>query len=418
MIIEEYNAKSLMRKSSPSLFSWSEHYLNPYQGCYHDCQYCDGKSEVYHMHEDFGDRIRVKKNAPHLLERFLKKQGLYSTYHSSTLDSHLQLRGSKKYPKPKFILFIGGGVCDVYQPAEKQVKMTRTLLHLAQMYNVPIQILTKSTLVLRDLDILKKINESNFVAVNFSITLMDEQAQQIFEPRASPTSERLYAIKKLREEGIHSGIYFYPPLPFIGDTDENMKAIFQKAKEVDAEFVYVWSLTLKPGRNKVSFFRTIQKHYPHLLSKYRQLYGNNNKYGTLDHFQLKKLNLIYPEIKAFKYNHELNLPYASKRYIPLGRVENNLRLAEILLRAAYIKSCIIREQSSSETYQLNKAVSFLEQHPQDVFKLDKSKFRALNIPQAAHPYIIDIFLNEKSTLLEELERNAYNIVLEKLKRIT
>ena len=60
MIIEEYYAKTLMRNSSPSLFSWSEHYLNPYQGCYHDCQYCDGKSEVYHMHEDFGNRIRVK----------------------------------------------------------------------------------------------------------------------------------------------------------------------------------------------------------------------------------------------------------------------------------------------------------------------------------------------------------------------
>ncbi|UCG03357.1 MAG: radical SAM protein [Candidatus Heimdallarchaeota archaeon] len=411
MIIEEYYAKTLMRNSSPSLFSWSEHYLNPYQGCYHDCQYCDGKSEVYHMHEDFGNRIRVKKNAPHLLERFLKKQGMVS---GSTLEDHLKLE--KKGPKPKFILFIGGGVCDVYQPAEKQVKMTRTLLHLAYMYNVPVQILTKNTLVLRDLDLFKKINERTYAAVNFSITLADENAQEIFEPRASTTSERFKAIQKLREERIHSGVYFYPPLPFIGDTDENMNSIFQEAKKVGAEFVYVWSLTLKPGRNKEGFFRTIQKQYPHLLSKYRQLYGNNNKYGTLDHFQLKKFNLIYPEIKAYKFNHEFELPYTSRRYIPPGRIENNLRLAEILMRAAYVSLNIIQEKG--ETYQLNKAAAFLETHPEDVYELDRSEFKKLNIPQAAHPYIIDFFLNGKSILLEELEKKAYFVVLDKLKRLT
>ena len=410
MIIEEFNAKTLMRKSVPSLFSWSEHYLNPYQGCYHDCQYCDGKSEVYHMHEDFGDRIRVKKNAPHLLEQFLKKQGMLT---GSTLDDHLKL--SKRYPKPKFILFIGGGVCDVYQPAEKEVKMTRTLLRLAQAYNVPVQILTKSALVLRDLDIFKQINESTYAAVNFSITLADEDAQKIFEPRASTTSERFNAIRKLREEGIHSGVYFYPPLPFIGDTDENMLAIFQMAKRVDAEFVYVWSLTLKPGRNKIGFFQTIQKHFPHLLSKYRQLYGNNNKYGTLDHSQLKKLNLIYPELKAFKYNYEFGLPYTSRRYIPPGRIENNLRLVEILRKAAYVNANIIQEKSSSGTYQLNQAANTLEEHPEDVFELDNREFNKLNIPVAAHPYIIDFFLNEKSTLLKELEEKAYNVVLKNLK---
>ena len=413
MIIEEYNAKTLMRKSSPSLFSWSEHYLNPYQGCYHDCQYCDGKSEVYHMHEDFGDRIRVKKNAPHLLEQFLKKQGMIT---GSTLDNHLKL--SKRYPKPEFILFIGGGVCDVYQPAEKQVKMTRTLLRLAHLYNVPVQILTKSSLVLRDLDIFKEINERTYAGVNFSITLLDEDAQKIFEPRASTTTERFNAIQILRKEGIHSGVYFYPPLPFIGDTDENMLAIFQRAKEVGAEFVYVWSLTLKPGRNKISFLRTIQEHYPHLLSKYRQLYGNNNKYGTLDPVQLKKLNLIYPEIKAFKYNYEFGLPYTSRRYIPPGRIENNLRLVEILMKAAYIDSNIIYQKAISETYQLNKSANLLENHPEDVFELNKSEFKKLNIPIAAHPFIIDYFLNRKSTLLKDLEEKAYKVVLEKLKRFS
>ena len=77
MIIEEYEAKTLVRTSKTSLFSWAEVYLNPYQGCYHDCVYCDGKAEGYYMHEDFGTRIKVKKNAPDLLEAYLKKKGFF-----------------------------------------------------------------------------------------------------------------------------------------------------------------------------------------------------------------------------------------------------------------------------------------------------------------------------------------------------
>ena len=79
MIIEENEAKSLVRIGRPSMFSWAEVHLNPYQGCYHDCKYCDGKSEGYHMHEDFSSRIKVKKNAPKLLEQFLKKRGFIAS---------------------------------------------------------------------------------------------------------------------------------------------------------------------------------------------------------------------------------------------------------------------------------------------------------------------------------------------------
>ena len=129
MIVEEYEAKSLIRKSRTSLFSWSEMYLNPYQGCYHDCKYCDGKSEGYYMHDAFAGHIRVKRNAPQLLEAYLKKNGFFPINRkktSSLVDYFPELRKSAdtKY-KGKFVIFIGGGVCDVYQPVEKEVKMTR-----------------------------------------------------------------------------------------------------------------------------------------------------------------------------------------------------------------------------------------------------------------------------------------------------
>ena len=78
MRIEEYNAKSLVRDSYPSAFAWMEYTFNPYQGCWHDCKYCDGKSERYHMHQDFGQVLRVKENADKLLAEFFRKKGYFS----------------------------------------------------------------------------------------------------------------------------------------------------------------------------------------------------------------------------------------------------------------------------------------------------------------------------------------------------
>lgn len=415
MIIEEYHAKTVMRKSNPSLFAWSEAYLNPYQGCFHDCKYCDGKSEFYRMHDDFGTRIRLKVNAPHLLEQFLsRRKGLIPVNRSSSKKTRLFL-DKGKITKAGFILFIGGGVCDVYQPAEKKVKLTRKLLQLAYDYNVPVNFLTKNTLVLRDLDLLKEINKETYASVNLTITHADDSIQAIFEPGASSSTERFEAVKLLRKEGIYSGIYFYPPLPFIGDTDENMTAIFDKAREINAEFVYVWSLTLKPGRNKRSFMETIKEHFPHLYPKYKQLYSNNNKYGTLDYKKLKPLGLNYPEIKAFKFNYEYKIPYAAKRYIPPGRlhVKSNLFLSEILLKIAYLKSCIIQERNQ-EAHKINKAAMKLENLAKDVFKMNKNEFKTQMIPIEAEPYIIDYFVNQKSTLLSETEKEAYDSVLSKL----
>ena len=325
MIIEKYEAKSLIRTCSSSLFSWGEAYLNPYQGCYHDCVYCDGKSEGYYMHADFGERIRVKINAPILFEQFLKKKGFIHLHREKTstlVDFLPSIKDSVQPRRPgKFIVHIGGGVCDVYQPAEKEIKITRKLLQITYDYKFPVFILTKNKLVLRDLDLLTKINEESYANVSFTITLADEKTQKIFEPRASTTQERFEAIKRLRDEGIHSGVYFYPTLPFIGDTDENMQTIYKQAKKVGTEFVYCWGLTLKPGRNKQEFFQTLEKHFPLLLQKYEKLYGNEDKYGNLDVTQAKEMGLTWPEVKGYKLGYEHGMPYAVKRYIPDGRIE-------------------------------------------------------------------------------------------------
>ncbi|MHA2364793.1 MAG: radical SAM protein [Candidatus Hodarchaeales archaeon] len=412
MKIESYRARTIIRTSHPSMFSHSEAYLNPYQGCYHDCVYCDGKAESYHMHEDYGTRIRVKKNAPELLKTFFLQKGFLKRHKPSNLTKFIP--NAKIKDPPRVLMTVGGGVCDVYQPAEKEVRMTRKLLEMMYKYAIPINILTKNVLVLRDLDILKKINEQSHVSVNFTITHIDDDIQAIFEPNASSSSERFKAIKTLREEKIHSGIYFYPPLPFIGDTDENYSKMFKKAKDVGAEFVYCWGLTLKPGRSKNEYLKAIKKHFPELLPKYKLLYSNNNKYGIPDHKQIKKVGYIWPEMKAYSYNYEAGIPYTSTRYIPEGRIKNNLLLSAVLIKITYIKSCILQDKRSKELKALYKFSRFLETYNHDLAELENSELEMLTVGQDFLQKIIKNFIKDlKSQILEEIELKAYNKMKQK-----
>ena len=259
---------------------------------------------------------------------------------------------------------------------------------------------------LRDLDLLKKINEESYACASFTITLADEKKQKIFEPNASTSQERFEAIEKLREEGIHSGIYFYPTLPFIGDTDENMNSIYKTGKEVGAEFIYCWGLTLKPGRNKNQFMKTLQDHFPEYYPKYKELYGNEDKYGSLDSTKLEELGLIWPEIKGYKLGHESKVDYTSKRYIPEGRIELNLMIAEVLHRLAYLKSFFVKS-SKYETRQLNLAANFLNTFSKDISMMSEKERRKLDLDRVITPYIDEYLQEKQSKTLRLLEKEAY-----------
>lgn len=416
MKIENYEAKSLVRQGGVSIFSWAETYLNPYQGCYHDCVYCDGKSEHYHMHEDFGERIRVKTNAPELLKKYLKKKG-FSSVHSREQFSIFDFlppfkKDATSHSKPKSIITIGGGVCDVYQPAEKEVKMTRKLLEIVYDYQLPLWILTKNKLVLRDIDLIKKINKESYACINFTITLADERARKIFEPRASSSDERFEAIKILRKEGISSGIYFYPCLPFIGDTEENVNSIYQRAKEVNAQFVNCAGLTLKPGRNKNEFMDTLRANYPDIYPKYKQLYGNDNKYGHFDYDQFKKLNLVRPEIKGYKYGYELGISFVADRYVPEGRIETNLKISELLLKISYIKRNVIHDLKF-ESQDFNKAAHLVENSTRDFGLLVDDEFNEIPTSKLVRSIIREYVEQRKSSYFQNLEKKAFEHVMDK-----
>ena len=288
MDIEYYQAKSLVREERNSRVV----HLNPYQGCYHDCVYCDGKAENYHMHEDFGSKLRVKENAPELLEKYLRKKGFLPVNREKT--GTLMDLGIEPASQPeKIIVGISGGVCDIYQPAEEQEKMARKMMQLVCDFGLPVQLLTKNKLVLKDLDLLKKINENAGATVCMSIVFSRENdpLRKIFEPRASSIPERLEALKILHDEGINTGVWMLPILPWICDNEENLKNMVKEMAEAGVQFILPGGLTLKPGRQKDFFLRVMKEHFPELVSKYSALYRNNSKWGEADRAEYKLQNV-------------------------------------------------------------------------------------------------------------------------------
>jgi DNA repair photolyase len=415
MTIEEIHAKSLIRQGGVSIFSWAEVYLNPYQGCYHDCVYCDGKSEYYHMHDDFGTRIKAKVNAPQLLTKYLQSKGFYPVHKKEQLtmyDFFPSLKETNGSKLGKYIIGPGGGVCDVYQPAEEKVGLTRKILEILYDYQFPVWILTKNDLVLRDIDLLKKINKETHASVNFTITLADDEVQKVFEPYASTTSERFEAIKELRKAGIPSGIYCYPALPFIGDTDENIEDIYKRAKTAGAQFIYANGLTLKPGRSKDEFMRTLKQFDLKIYSKYEMLYGNNNKWGNLDLDEFKRYKLKWSLHTGYKFGYELGIDYCAKRYVPEGRIVANLQISELLRRIAYLKNNILYT-SKYEISEYSKAARLAESSKRDFGLLGKDDYEDIPTTKRVKEVIIAFLENGESLFLKELEREAYEKIMER-----
>jgi DNA repair photolyase len=288
MNIEYYKAKSLVREQKDG----KSVHLNPYQGCEHDCVYCDGKAENYNMHADFGSRIRVKENAPQLLEQYLGKRGFLPVNRKRTgtlLDLGIM---PGKEPK-KFTIGISGGVCDVYQPAEARVGMSRKMLQIVYDYGFSVSLLTKNRLVLKDLDILKKINDNAGATVCMTVVFSrkNERLREIFEPGASTIAERFETLRVLHENGIGTGIWMLPILPWIGDSDDNLRDMVKDAADAGVEFILPGGLTLKPGRSKLQFLGCLERHFPELVPKYQEMYGNNNKYGMPDMAAARRLGV-------------------------------------------------------------------------------------------------------------------------------
>jgi len=261
MNVEEVNAKSILRTQN-KIESWFMSYygMNLYRGCSHNCVYCDGRAEKYQVDGEFGEDVVVKVNAVDVLRR--------------ELSSKIKRRSIK----PGYIL-LGGGVGDSYQPIEEKYKLTRKTLEFLAEYNFPIHVLTKSTLVKRDFDLLKKINDKKRVIVSFSFSSADDNISKIFEPGVPPPSERLETMRFFKENGITVGMFLMPVIPFITDKTDVLHDTIMKANDVGVDFIIFGGMTLKDGKQKDYFFKTLQRNYPELVVDYHNIY-KGDKWGN------------------------------------------------------------------------------------------------------------------------------------------
>jgi len=261
MRVKEVTAKSILRKNK-KIESWflTAYGMNLYRGCQHNCVYCDGRSEKYQVEGEFGEEVIVKINAIELLRR------------------ELDIR-RKRAPFKLGYVGVGGGVGDSYQPVEKKYELTRKTLYILYEKKFPVHVLTKSTLVKRDIDIIKKINSQNRAIVSMSFSSADDKISSVFEPGVPCPSERLETIRFFKNEGIACGMYLMPVIPFITDSPKQIENTVKKAKESGVDFIIFSGMTLKDGRQKDYFINTLQKSYPDLIVEYNNIY-RGNKWGS------------------------------------------------------------------------------------------------------------------------------------------
>jgi DNA repair photolyase len=326
--------------------------LNAYRGCEHLCAYCDGMAEHYHV-DDFLTRVQVKENAPEILRRELVKAGFTPRGHlqEGTLLPYLSrtdaLRIARQGPRAP-VIGVCGGVSDGYQPAERQYQVTRRILQTLLDFEMPVFVLTKSTLVLRDLDLLKEIHERAFANVVFTITLHDEQTKRIFEPNSSETSERFDALKVIRKAGLFGGVMATPIIPGIGDTEENMRGLATDAKRVGAEFIQFAGMTLKPGRQKEHFLRIVKEHFPEQLELLESIYANNDRYGS----PIRERLPVNVMLRGRRICQEAGIRDRSVRHTVSSEPEANRRVLQVLLDIVFYQSFALGMRwTQSKPYQ-------------------------------------------------------------------
>lgn len=247
----EIPARSILNRTKPNMpFQWT---INPYRGCELGCKYCYAR----YTHEfmelaavEFEDKIYAKSAAAHLLRQELKRIGR---------REHIAI----------------GTATDPYQPAERRFGRTRSILEVfARQRGRHLGITTKSDLVLRDLDLLREIARGNVLAVNLTVTTLDEKLARLLEPRAPRPELRLAAVRKLSAAGICAGVYCKPVLPGLTDDVKSLDAIARAAREAGAMTFGGGALFLPAAAQSV-FLPFLEREFPGLAPRYRRLFQAN-----------------------------------------------------------------------------------------------------------------------------------------------
>ncbi|MGZ3563275.1 MAG: radical SAM protein [Vulcanimicrobiaceae bacterium] len=246
--VVESPAKSVLNRVQGMPFPWS---INPYRGCYHQCVFCYARRTHSFLEEDgvdrWGSRIYVKVNAPSVLRSELAKR-------------------SWKHERVAI-----GTVTDPYQPLEGRYKLTRAILQALADYETPASIITRSPLIVRDIDVLRRLARAAGVSVAISIATTDAQLAREIEPTVAPPAQRLRAVRMLTQAGIRVNVALAPILPQISDSPENIGAVVRAAR--DAGAAGVWHNTLYLHEiTRDAFFNYLRAKRPELLAEYATTY--------------------------------------------------------------------------------------------------------------------------------------------------
>ena len=258
--------------------------MNLYRGCSHGCIYCDSRSEIYNMNHPFED-IEVKQNSLDLLKKELIK-------------------------RPKCMIGCGS-MSDPYIPLEKDIKYTQKALKLIDRYGFGFTCITKSDLILRDLKLLKKINEKTKVVVQMTLTTADDDLCGILEPNVCPTSRRVEVLETLNEHNIPTVVWLCPILPYINDTEENINSILDCCIDANVHGIVCFGmgLTLRDG-NRQYFYGKLDENFPKLKEKYVEKYKDRYSISSPNN---QKLMAIFK--KRTHENGILNNPHEIFMYL-------------------------------------------------------------------------------------------------------
>jgi DNA repair photolyase len=248
----ELPCRTALNRVSGMPFRWS---LNPYRGCTHSCHYCYARATHPYLglnaDEDFETKIVVKTNMPEVLRQEV---------------------GRRSWTRERVAI---GTATDAYQPCEGCYRLTRRCLEALRDHDTPVSIVTKSTLILRDLDLLAALAQAPGATVYFTITTLDPDLWRVIEPGTPPPLKRLAVLRRLADAGILCGIFLAPVLPGITDSMESIDAVAAAAKAHGAVSFGSAVLRLAPDV-KQHYFGFVASSFPDLLPRYERAYAGTN----------------------------------------------------------------------------------------------------------------------------------------------
>jgi DNA repair photolyase len=229
-------------------FTWT---INPYRGCEFACKYCYAR--YTHEFMELRDGLDFERK-------------IYAKQHAAEL-----LRQELRHVKPGEEIAIGTAT-DPYQPIERRLEVTRAILEeLSRHAGLELGMVTKSNLVLRDIDLLRRIAENNQIFVNVTITTLDVDLARILEPRAPRPDLRMETVRRLNLERVNAGVICAPVVPGITDSPRDLETLVRATAEAGGKYIYANPLFLKPCSAAV-FLPFLEKEFPHLVDSYQQRY--------------------------------------------------------------------------------------------------------------------------------------------------